>query len=169
LQRLVAESGDTVETERTAQRLASNRDPTREELLAFLAEIPYVDEVDEFGCDEVVFWLNDWHSDTRRYARPSEKAHNRIQTSHAPRSRVLLVQSDVNTPQLFLRNPDWHIMFDIDPIQAAVTRHKFYDMAAAEKPLIAGCHFLFPSLGHVEKDGTGYRLIPIAGNAPFLR
>jgi glyoxylase-like metal-dependent hydrolase (beta-lactamase superfamily II) len=78
----------------------------------------------------------------------------------------LLVQSDVtNIPELFLRNPDWHVAFDIDPAQAAATRRKFYDMAATEKALIAGFHFAFPSLGRVEKDGTGYRLVPIAWNA----
>ena len=42
-------------------------------------------------------------------------------------------------------------MFDIDPQQPAATRHKFYDMAAAEKALVVGFHFSFPSLGHVEK------------------
>jgi glyoxylase-like metal-dependent hydrolase (beta-lactamase superfamily II) len=75
----------------------------------------------------------------------------------------VLVQSDVtNIPEFFLRNPDWHVAFDIDPVQAAATRRKFYDMAAAEKALIAGFHFSFPSLGYVEKDGTGYRLVPVA-------
>jgi hypothetical protein len=77
-------------------------------------------------------------------------------------SAKMLVQSDVtNIPELFLRNPDWHVAFDIDPEKAVQTRRKFYDMASADKTLIAGFHFLFPSLGHVEKDGTGYRLVPI--------
>jgi glyoxylase-like metal-dependent hydrolase (beta-lactamase superfamily II) len=77
----------------------------------------------------------------------------------------VLIQSDVtNIPELFLRNPDWHVMFDVDPQQAATTRHKFYDMAAAEKALVIGFHFTFPSLGHVEKAGTGYRLVPVAWN-----
>jgi len=77
-------------------------------------------------------------------------------------SRVL-IQSDVtNIPELFLRNPDWHVMYDTDPQQAAATRHKFYDMAAAEKALVIGFHFSFPSLGHMENDGTGYRLVPVA-------
>jgi len=81
-------------------------------------------------------------------------------------SARILVQSDItNIPELFLRNPDWHVAFDIDPNQAAAMRHKFYDLAAAEKTLIAGFHFAFPSLGHVEKDGAGYRLVPIAWNA----
>jgi glyoxylase-like metal-dependent hydrolase (beta-lactamase superfamily II) len=78
----------------------------------------------------------------------------------------LLVQSDVtNIPELFLRNPDWHVMYDFDPVKAAATRHRFYDMAAAERSLIAGFHFAFPSLGHVEKDGANYRLVPVAWNA----
>jgi glyoxylase-like metal-dependent hydrolase (beta-lactamase superfamily II) len=80
-------------------------------------------------------------------------------------SGKLLVQSDVtNIPALFLRNPDWHVAFDNDPALAQTTRHKFYDMAAAEKALVAGYHFSFPSIGHVEKDGKGYRLTPVAWN-----
>jgi glyoxylase-like metal-dependent hydrolase (beta-lactamase superfamily II) len=76
-----------------------------------------------------------------------------------------LVQSDVtNIPQFFLRHPDWHVEYDIDPNQAAQTRHKFYDMAAAEKTMVIGFHFSFPSAGYVEKDGTGYRLVPIVWN-----
>jgi glyoxylase-like metal-dependent hydrolase (beta-lactamase superfamily II) len=78
----------------------------------------------------------------------------------------MLVQSDVtNIPEFFLRNPDWHVAYDVDPEQAAKTRHKFYDMAAAEKMLVAGYHFSFPSAGHVEKDGAGYRLVPVAWSA----
>ena len=80
-------------------------------------------------------------------------------------SSKVLIQSDVtNIPELFLRNPDWHVMFDIEPEKAQQTRHKFYDMAAAEKALIVGFHFQFPSMGYVETAGAGYRLIPIAWN-----
>lgn len=77
-------------------------------------------------------------------------------------SSRMMVQSDVtNIPEFFLRNPDWHVAYDHDPDLAAATRHKFYDMAASEKMLIAGYHFAFPSAGHVEKDGAGYRLVPV--------
>jgi glyoxylase-like metal-dependent hydrolase (beta-lactamase superfamily II) len=77
----------------------------------------------------------------------------------------ILVQSDVtNIPELFLRNPNWHVAYDADPELAQKTRHKFYDMASAEKALVVGFHFTFPSMGHVEKDGTKYRLVPIAWN-----
>jgi glyoxylase-like metal-dependent hydrolase (beta-lactamase superfamily II) len=74
----------------------------------------------------------------------------------------ILVQSDVtNIPSLFLRNPDWQVLFDNDGAQAVQTRHKIYDMAAAEKMPVIGYHFPFPCVGHVEKDGAGYRLVPI--------
>jgi glyoxylase-like metal-dependent hydrolase (beta-lactamase superfamily II) len=77
----------------------------------------------------------------------------------------VLIQSDVtNIPEFFLRNPDWHVAFDTDPDLAQQTRHKFYDMAAAEKATVVGFHFTFPSVGHVEKDGAKYRLIPSAWN-----
>jgi glyoxylase-like metal-dependent hydrolase (beta-lactamase superfamily II) len=77
----------------------------------------------------------------------------------------ILLQSDVtNIPEFFLRNPDWHVAYDVDPELAQTTRHKFYDMASAEKALVVGFHFTFPSMGHVEKDGAKYRLVPIAWN-----
>jgi glyoxylase-like metal-dependent hydrolase (beta-lactamase superfamily II) len=77
----------------------------------------------------------------------------------------VLIQADVcNIPEFFLRNPDWHVAFDAEPDVAQKTRHKFYDMAAAEKATVVGFHFGFPSIGHVEKDGKGYRLIPAAWN-----
>jgi len=80
-------------------------------------------------------------------------------------SSSILIQSDVtNIPEFFLRNPDWHVVYDVDPEQAQATRHKFYDMASAEKALVVGFHFTFPSMGHVEKDGAKYRLVPIAWN-----
>jgi glyoxylase-like metal-dependent hydrolase (beta-lactamase superfamily II) len=73
----------------------------------------------------------------------------------------VLIQSDVtNIPELFLRHPDWHVAYDVDPVQAQATRHKFYDMASAEKATVVGFHFAFPSVGYVEKDGNSYRLIP---------
>lgn len=78
-------------------------------------------------------------------------------------SKKILVQSDVtNIPSMFLRNPDWQVIFDNDPSQAVATRHKTYDMAAAEKMTVSGYHFPYPCVGHVEKDGNGYRLVPVA-------
>jgi glyoxylase-like metal-dependent hydrolase (beta-lactamase superfamily II) len=78
-------------------------------------------------------------------------------------SARVYVQSDVtNHPDLFARNPRWHIGFDQDPIKAEETRIKVYDMVVAEKLALQGFHYPFPGLGHIEKDGAGYRVIPVA-------
>ncbi len=80
-------------------------------------------------------------------------------------SSRLIFQADVtNIPELFVRNPDWHVMFDYDPVKAAAARRKFYDMAVVEKTLISGFHYPFPSLAYIEKAGAGFREIPIAWN-----
>lgn len=88
-------------------------------------------------------------------------------TSHVITSggRKLYAQADVtNVPFLFARNPGWHLIFDQDPKMAEETRRKVYDMVAAEKLPIQGFHYPFPSLGHIEKDGSGYRVIPAPWN-----
>jgi len=77
----------------------------------------------------------------------------------------LFFQGDVtNVPDLFLRNPDWQVMFDSEPEKAVATRRRIYDMASADKILVSGYHFPFPGLGYIEKAGTGYRLVPAAWN-----
>jgi glyoxylase-like metal-dependent hydrolase (beta-lactamase superfamily II) len=88
-------------------------------------------------------------------------------TSHVITSggRKLYVQADVtNVPFLFARNPGWHLMFDQDAKMAEETRRKVYDMVAAEKMPIQGFHYPFPALGHLEKDGSGYRVVPTSWN-----
>ncbi|MBX9739382.1 MAG: MBL fold metallo-hydrolase [Beijerinckiaceae bacterium] len=77
----------------------------------------------------------------------------------------LLIQADVtNHPALFVRNPGWHAGFDMDGPKAEETRRRLYDRAVADKVLIAGFHYPFPSLGYAEKDGDGYRVVPVAWN-----
>jgi glyoxylase-like metal-dependent hydrolase (beta-lactamase superfamily II) len=81
-------------------------------------------------------------------------------TSHvvASGSKSVYVQADVtHAPFLFARNPGWHIMLDVEPVAAEATRRKVYDMLVAERMLVQGFHYPFPSVGHVEKSGTGYR------------
>ncbi|HEX5212626.1 MAG TPA: MBL fold metallo-hydrolase [Pseudolabrys sp.] len=78
-------------------------------------------------------------------------------------AKKILVQSDVaNIPSMFVTHPDWYSVFDNEPELAAKTRHKTYDMAAAEKLTVVGYHFPYPCVGHVEKAGNDYRLVPVA-------
>jgi glyoxylase-like metal-dependent hydrolase (beta-lactamase superfamily II) len=80
-------------------------------------------------------------------------------------SSTVYVQADVtHVPFLFARNPGWHAFYDQDPIMAEATRRKVYDMLVAEKMLLQGFHYPFPSLAYVEKSGSGYREIPVPWN-----
>ncbi len=86
-------------------------------------------------------------------------------TSHIVTSGAskVYVQADVtHAPFLFARHPGWHAFYDHEPVQAEATRRKVYDMLAAEKMLVQGFHYPFPSVAHVEKTAAGYREIPVA-------
>jgi glyoxylase-like metal-dependent hydrolase (beta-lactamase superfamily II) len=93
--------------------------------------------------------------------------HSMGHNSHvlASGSSQVYVQADVtHVPFLFARNPGWHAFYDQDPVMAEATRRKVYDMLVAEKMLLQGFHYPFPSLAHVEKSGSGYREAPVAWN-----
>lgn len=77
-------------------------------------------------------------------------------------SGKLMVMSDItNHPALFVRNPDWAAVFDMDADQARATRHKMLDMAASERAQVAFYHAPFPATGHIAKDGNRYRFVPV--------
>lgn len=76
-------------------------------------------------------------------------------------SGKLLIQGDVcNNPAMFMNHTDWASIFDVEPELTIKTRRKLYEMASSEKVAVSGFHFSFPSLGHIEKAGNDYRLIP---------
>jgi glyoxylase-like metal-dependent hydrolase (beta-lactamase superfamily II) len=86
--------------------------------------------------------------------------HSPGHTSHivSSGSSKVYVQADVtHVPFLFVRNPGWHAFYDQDPALAETTRRKVYDMLSAEKMMVQGFHYPFPSNAYVEKSGTGYR------------
>jgi glyoxylase-like metal-dependent hydrolase (beta-lactamase superfamily II) len=94
--------------------------------------------------------------------------HSWAHTSHvvASGSAKVFVQADVtHVPFLFARNPGWHAFYDQDGPKAEATRRRIYDMLVAERMLVQGFHYPFPSLAHVEKSGTGYREIPVPWNS----
>jgi glyoxylase-like metal-dependent hydrolase (beta-lactamase superfamily II) len=88
-------------------------------------------------------------------------------TSHIVSSgnATVYVQADVtHAPFLFARHPGWHAFYDHEPVQAEATRRKVYDMLAAERLMVQGFHYPFPSVGHVQKTATGYLEVPMPWN-----
>jgi glyoxylase-like metal-dependent hydrolase (beta-lactamase superfamily II) len=75
----------------------------------------------------------------------------------------LMVMSDTtNHPALFVRNPDWSAVFDMDADAARATRRKMLDMAVTEKVQTAFYHAPFPATGFIAKAGNGFELVPVA-------
>jgi len=82
-------------------------------------------------------------------------------------SDKVLMQVDITAGAafLFVKNPEWQLVFDVDKPLGVQTRRKLYDMAIAEKMPIQAFHAAFPGLVRVEKDGNGYRWVPAIWNA----
>lgn len=65
-----------------------------------------------------------------------------------------------NHPALFVRNPDWAAIFDMDADTARTTRRRLLDMAASERTRVHFYHAPFPANGYIARDGNGYQLVP---------
>jgi glyoxylase-like metal-dependent hydrolase (beta-lactamase superfamily II) len=61
-----------------------------------------------------------------------------------------------NIAALFVRNPDWAVMFDMDAEMARQTRRRLLDQAIAENWLVSGYHMPFPAIGRIARRGSGY-------------
>lgn len=74
--------------------------------------------------------------------------------------RMIFLADVTNTPVLFARFPDWHVMFDMDANKAVETRRKILDMAATDRIRVSFFHASFPATGFIAKEGGGYRFVP---------
>ncbi|MDF7813878.1 MBL fold metallo-hydrolase [Hymenobacter sp. YC55] len=61
---------------------------------------------------------------------------------------------------LSLENPLLHFAADLDPSTAAKTRTRVFSTLAAERTRVLGYHFPWPGLGHLAKQGDGFRFVP---------
>ncbi|MGE3246057.1 MAG: MBL fold metallo-hydrolase [Beijerinckiaceae bacterium] len=78
-------------------------------------------------------------------------------------SAQMMVLGDVtNVLQLFVPNPGWHVMFDMNAAAAEATRRKTFDRVVADKIVVAGYHWGMPGCGTLAKDGNGYAFTPQA-------
>lgn len=74
---------------------------------------------------------------------------------------MLYLADTTNNPWLFVRNPEWQAIFDMDGAMAADNRKRLLDRASADKMLVHGYHFPFPASGYITKTATGYDLVPV--------
>lgn len=76
-------------------------------------------------------------------------------------TKQLFVTADAaGRPELFLRNPGWHSVFDFDGDLAAESRRRLFGRIAAERAQLCAYHFPFPGTGFVAAEGAGFRFVP---------
>ena len=76
--------------------------------------------------------------------------------------RILFLGDVVHAQRVQLLHPEVTAIFDIDQSAAAATRQKLLGRLAREDVLIAGPHTsLFPALGRLRREGSGYRWVPV--------
>ena len=77
-------------------------------------------------------------------------------------SQKMLYWGDTtNVAALFVRNPDWSVMFDMDADAARATRHRLAKLVIAEKMLLAGYHLPGSAMGTLAVRGNGYDFTPL--------
>jgi glyoxylase-like metal-dependent hydrolase (beta-lactamase superfamily II) len=75
--------------------------------------------------------------------------------------RLMFMADTTNHPALFVRNPDWSAIFDMDADAARTTRRRLLDMAAAERAQVHFYHAPFPATGFISKAGAGFEFVPV--------
>src|SRR5260370_1047635 len=80
----------------------------------------------------------------------------------SPGKKILFWGDTINAQRVQLQPPAVTVVFDIDQTAAAATRNQLLARLARENVLIATPHTsLFPALGRLRKDGSGYSWLPV--------
>lgn len=71
-------------------------------------------------------------------------------------------------PVLLLERPRTQFAYDTDAVQSAESRVRMMDMFAANRVPVLAYHFAWPGIGHVAKQGDGYRYFPTPVNMAVI-
>jgi glyoxylase-like metal-dependent hydrolase (beta-lactamase superfamily II) len=76
--------------------------------------------------------------------------------------KILFWGDTIHAQRVQLQHPEVTVVFDVDPAAAAATRNQLLPKLAAGGVLIASPHSsVFPPLGRLRKEGSGYSWVPI--------
>jgi glyoxylase-like metal-dependent hydrolase (beta-lactamase superfamily II) len=76
--------------------------------------------------------------------------------------RLMYWADTTNVDTLFVRNPDWSVMFDMDADAARQTRRRLADQVIRENLLLAGYHLSGSAIGRLSVRGNGYDFKPLS-------
>lgn len=114
------------------------------------------------------------HKDRMKFIEPGKEAVPGITALAAPGHTVghvvFMLASEGKTlcniadiahhPVLIVERPTLEFAYDSDPKQGVATRIKIFDMLATDGIAMIGYHFPWPGIGHISKQGDGFRYYP---------
>ncbi len=74
---------------------------------------------------------------------------------------VMILGDAIGNHHVSFAQPTWHVGTDHEPDMAAKTRSNLLDQIAQDQMRIIGYHLPNGGLGHVDRDGDGYRFVPL--------
>ena len=80
--------------------------------------------------------------------------------------RLTIFGDLVHVGAIQFQHPEVTIAFDSDAHEAMSDRRRAFDAIADQRELVAGAHLSFPGIGHITKDGSGYRWQPLNYTLP---
>lgn len=75
--------------------------------------------------------------------------------------KLIVIADLIHVGAVQFPRPQVTIGFDTEPKEAAAQRRAAFDDAVKQGYWVAGSHLSFPGIGHINKDGNGYRWLPI--------
>jgi glyoxylase-like metal-dependent hydrolase (beta-lactamase superfamily II) len=75
--------------------------------------------------------------------------------------KIMFMGDTTHVMNIQFSDPGIAVNFDSDSAQAVVARRHEFDNADSDGYLMAFAHVSFPGVGHLRKDGTGYRWYPL--------
>lgn len=90
---------------------------------------------------------------------------------HTPGHTAFIIEGDerklmywadtTNVAALFVRNPEWAVIFDMDAEAARQTRRELSERVLSENLLLAGFHLPGAAIGSLIRRGDGYDFLPL--------
>jgi len=75
-------------------------------------------------------------------------------------AKLIIAGDFLHVALVQIPSPDISATYDMDQSASAASRKQLLDYAAKNKALIGGMHMVYPAVGTVEADGSGFRFIP---------
>jgi len=75
-------------------------------------------------------------------------------------AKLIIAGDFLHVALVQIPNPDISATYDADQSAAAASRRQILDYAARNKILIGGMHMVYPAVGTVEADGSGFKFTP---------